>query len=56
MAQALRSLGVEFAEIDVDSNPGLDELYGEHVPVLVDAQGNEICRYRLDPEAIRKLR
>ena len=56
MAQALRSLGVDFEEIDVDSDPGLDELYGEHVPVLVDAAGNEICRTRLDPEAIRKLR
>jgi hypothetical protein len=56
MAQALRSLGVDFEEIDVDSDPGLDELYGEHVPVLVDAAGREICRTRLDPEAIRKLR
>jgi len=56
MAQALRSLGVDFEEIDVDSDPGLDELYGEHVPVLVDAAGNELCRTRLDPEAIRKLR
>jgi hypothetical protein len=56
MAQALRSLGVDFEEIDVDSDPGLDELHGEHVPVLVDAAGKEICRYRLDPEAIRKLR
>ena len=56
MAQALRSLGVDFEEIDVDSDPGLDELYGEYVPVLVDAAGNEICRTRLDPEAIRKLR
>ncbi len=56
MAQALRSLGVDFEEIDVDSDPVLDELYGEHVPVLVDSRNNEICRVRLDPEAIRKLR
>ena len=56
MAQALRSLGVEFEEIDVDSDPALDEKYGEHVPVLVDSRNNEICRVRLDPEAIGKLR
>lgn len=56
MAQALRSLGVDFEEIDVDSDPGLDELYGEHVPVLVDAGGKELCRHRLTPEAIKKLR
>ena len=34
MAQALRTLGVDFEEIDVDSDPRLDELYGADVPVL----------------------
>jgi hypothetical protein len=56
MAQALRSLGFDFEEVDVDSDPGLDELFGENVPVLVGADGVEICRHRLGPEAIRKLR
>ena len=55
MAQALRSLGVEFEEIDVDSDPRLDELYGENVPVLL-MDGTEVCRHRLSPEAISKLR
>jgi glutaredoxin len=55
MAQALRSLGVEFEEIDVDSDPRLDELYGENVPVLLQ-DGTEVCRHRLSPEAISKLR
>ena len=55
MAQALRSLGVEFEEIDVDSDPRLDELYGENVPVLLK-DGAELCRHRLNPEAISKLR
>ena len=55
MAQALRSLGVEFEEIDVDSDPRLDELYGENVPVLLK-DGKELCRHRLSPEAVAKLR
>jgi len=55
MAQALRSLGVDVEEVDVDSDPALDELYGENVPVLTDTHGNELCRHRLTPEAIKKL-
>ena len=54
MAVALRSHGVAFTEIDVDADPGLDELYGENVPVLLK-DGVEICRHRLTPEAIEKL-
>jgi glutaredoxin len=54
MADALRRLGVEFEEIDVDSDPRLDELYGADVPVLFKDQA-EICRHRLTPEAIRQL-
>ncbi|HEY1288185.1 MAG TPA: glutaredoxin family protein [Burkholderiales bacterium] len=55
MAVALRGLGVEFEEIDVDSDPRLDELYGADVPVLQTADGTELCRHRLTPEAIRRL-
>ena len=55
MAQALRALGVQFTEVDVDSDPRLDELYGENVPVLLKG-GVEVCRHRLTPEAIAKLR
>jgi hypothetical protein len=55
MAAALRSLGVDFEEIDVDADPRLDELYGEDVPVLLKDEA-EVCRHRLTPEAIRKLR
>jgi hypothetical protein len=54
MAVALRSLGVDFMEIDVDADPRLDDLYGENVPVLLK-DGVEICRHRLTPEAIGKL-
>jgi len=55
MAVALRSLGIAFVEVDVDADAGLDELYGEHVPVLL-RDGVEVCRHRLTPEAIGKLR
>ena len=54
MAGALRRLGVEFEEIDVDSDPRLDELYGADVPVLLQGE-EELCRHRLTPEAIARL-
>ena len=56
MAQALRSLGIPFEEIDVDSDPHLRLRYGRDVPVLVNSEEKLICRHRLDPEAIAKLR
>ncbi len=56
MASALRSQGVDFEEIDVESDPGLEARYGEHIPVLLDAGGSELCRHRLTPEAVRRLR
>ena len=55
MASALRALGVEFEEIDVDADPRLDELYGENVPVLFSGERG-VCRHRLTPEAIAKLK
>ena len=55
MAQALRSLGVEFEEVDVDADPRLDDLYGENVPVLLKGDV-VICRHRLTTEAVAKLR
>jgi len=55
MAQALRALGVPFTEVDVDSDPRLESLYDEDVPVLLK-DGVELCRHRLTPEAIARLR
>jgi glutaredoxin len=55
MAQALRSLGVQFEEVDVDADPRLEDLYGEDVPVLFQGEA-ELCRHRLTPEAIAKLK
>lgn len=54
MAQSLRSLGIEFEEIDVDSDPQLRLKYGRDIPVFVS--GEVVCKHRLDPEAIAKLR
>ncbi len=53
MARALRKLGVEFEELDVDADPALAARYGELVPVLTDAAGAEICHYHLDEAALR---
>ncbi|HUQ74805.1 MAG TPA: glutaredoxin family protein [Burkholderiales bacterium] len=55
MAQALRERGVAFVEIDVDSDPALEERYGERVPVLTDAAGKELCHYRLDPAVLQQI-
>ncbi len=55
MAQALRAAGVAFEEIDVDADARLEALYGEDVPVVLK-DGAEVCRHRLTPEALEKLR
>jgi glutaredoxin len=54
MAGALRRLGVDFEEIDVDSDPHLRLRYGRDVPVLVFR--DVVFKHRLSPEAIAKLR
>lgn len=43
---------LEIVEIDIDSNPALEEQYGALIPVLTDANNNEICRYFLDEGAL----
>jgi hypothetical protein len=53
MARALRALGVDFEEFDVDADPALESRYAERVPVLADAAGVEICHTRLDEAALR---
>jgi hypothetical protein len=55
MADALRALGIAFEVIDVDSDPALEERYGELVPVLTDSTGKELCHYRLDPAALQQI-
>ena len=55
MADALRRRGVAFDEVDVDSSAELKERYGRFVPVLADAAGRQLCRYRLDDAALRQI-
>lgn len=52
MARALRALGVEFDEVDVDADPALEARYGELVPLLADSAGVEICHHHLDEAAL----
>ena len=54
MAAQLRSLGIDFEEVDVDSDPHLRLRYGRDVPVLVFR--DVVIKHRLSPEAIAKLR
>ena len=54
MAAQLRALGVEFEEVDVDSDAQLRLSYGRDVPVLLFE--DIVVKHRLTPEAIAKLR
>jgi len=57
MAVALEALATQLdfsvETVDLDATPALEARYGELVPVLTDAQGNEICHYFLDVGALR---
>ena len=54
MASELRALGIEFEEVDVDSDAELRVRYGRDVPVLVSDE--LVVKHRLTPDAITKLR
>lgn len=57
MLLALRLLQQELQfnlhTIDVDSDPLLEQRYGEWVPVLTSPQG-ELCHYFLDQDTVRR--
>ena len=55
MAAALRERGVAFEEVDVDGCDELKERYGRFVPVLTNAEGKELCRYRLNDAALQQI-
>jgi hypothetical protein len=40
--------------VDVDADPELEAKYNELVPVLVDCDGEELCRYFLDAAKVRE--
>lgn len=43
-----QQFGLQISEIDIDTDPLLEERYGTLIPVLTDANGEEICHYFLD--------
>ncbi|ATE59776.1 glutaredoxin family protein [Thauera sinica] len=56
LVEALRPIADEFGwrvvVLDVDQDPELEERWNELVPVLLHGDA-ELCRYRLDTEAVR---
>jgi glutaredoxin len=44
--------GVALRSVDVDSDAALAARFGASVPLLFDGE-REICRYHLDPAAVR---
>lgn len=44
--------GFELREVDIDTDPELEERYGTLIPVLTGADGREICHYFLDEQAL----
>lgn len=58
--QSLQSgLSFELTVIDVDSDPALEQRFGDRVPVLMHGE-RELCHYHLDSAAVtdylRKIR
>ena len=58
--QTLQSgLPIDLTVIDVDSDPALEQRFGEWVPVLMHGE-RELCHYHLDSAAVtdylRKIR
>ena len=52
--QALRGdLAFELETVDLALSPRLEAAYGDRVPVL-EADGEEICRFFLDPEKLAR--
>lgn len=47
-----QQFGVQINEVDIDTDPLLEERYGTLIPVLKDANDEEICHYFLDDAAL----
>jgi thioredoxin reductase (NADPH) len=50
-----RRHGATITEVDVDSDPALEAVYGDLVPVLLQGDvddGQELCHYHLDRERV----
>lgn len=53
-ATSLRSLGVDFGELDVDADPELLRLYDFRVPVVL-RDGDVVAEGKVSPETLRRL-
>ncbi|HXE76188.1 MAG TPA: glutaredoxin family protein [Candidatus Xenobia bacterium] len=53
LAPVLREFGVALKEVDVDTDPGLAQRYGEQVPVLM-LDGRKLAKYRIDVAQVRR--
>lgn len=51
----LRRLSLRFQVVDVDADEQLRALYGDAVPVLLDADGRELARAPLTEARLRTL-
>ncbi|WP_124949115.1 glutaredoxin family protein [Sulfuriferula thiophila] len=47
-----QQFGIVINEVDIDTDPVLEERYGTLIPVLTDENGEEICHYFLDEGAL----
>ena len=47
-----QQFGLLVNEVDIDTDPLLEEQYGTLIPVLTDENGKEICHYFLDENAL----
>ncbi|NMG64188.1 glutaredoxin family protein [Azoarcus indigens] len=52
LAPIAREFGWAVTVLDVDADPELEAKWDEAVPVLLHGE-HELCRYRLDSEAVR---
>jgi hypothetical protein len=50
---AAEALSFELEVLDIDSSEALIERYNHKVPVLTDAEDEEICHYFLDHQALQ---
>lgn len=50
--RALHDLGLTFDKVDVDSDPSLQQRYGDFIPVLL-CEGREIARAPLSRDVLR---
>jgi hypothetical protein len=51
IADLQKSIPFQVESVDIDRNKELQQRYGHLVPVL-EAEGEEICRYYLDEKAL----